>query len=59
MNKENVKKFWNKHNKTIKNVVMVAIIPVPAIILYYGLAKYLDKHVDELNDLLEYGNGIK
>ena len=57
--KKNVKKFWNKHKNIIKTVITIAIIPVPAIVLYAVCSKFIDKHSEELGDLYENGYGEK
>ena len=59
MKKENVKKFWNKHKKTIKTAVILVTIPVAFIGIYVAIDKVLDKHSEELYDLLENGYGVK
>lgn len=59
MKKEKVKRFWKKHNKTIKKVVVLAVVPIPAIVLYTVCSKFIDKHTKELGDLYENGYGVK
>ena len=53
MNKENVKKFWKDHNKTIKTMVKIIILPMPVIVGCVILNKILDKKTNSIFDKLE------
>lgn len=59
MKKENVKRFWNDHKKAIKTIVVLVTVPVVFIVLNMAIEKVLDKHMDEISDLVEYGYGVK
>ena len=53
MKKENVKKFWNNHKKTIKTAVKIVILPTSVIVAYVIINKILDKKTNSIFEKLE------
>ena len=56
VNKENIKRFWNKHKRTMKKAVILVTVPAAVIIGYVVVNKILDKKTNSIFKELEVLN---
>ena len=53
MKKENVKRFWNEHKKTITKAVILVAVPTVVVVGFVVINKILDKKTNKIFDKLE------
>ena len=53
MKKENVKRFWNEHKKTITKAVILVTVPTVVVVGFVVINKILDKKTNKIFDKLE------